>query len=71
MAAPTAFSDCARKLPSQGPDPDKGFGNIELVLAEPIGRESTQDVRSILKYCLAYKRLPERIEAKARQKAAE
>jgi membrane-bound lytic murein transglycosylase MltF len=45
-----------RKLAAQrGLDPDKWFNNVEIVVAEKIGVETTTYVRNIFKYYAAYK----------------
>ena len=44
----------------QGLDPDKWFGNVELVAAKRIGRETVQYVGNIYKYYLAYQLALER-----------
>ena len=40
---------------ARGLDPDKWFNNVELVIAERIGTETTTYVRNIYKYYVAYK----------------
>ena len=45
-----------RKLAAQrGLDPDKWFNNVELVVAEKVGMETTTYVRNIFKYYAAYR----------------
>jgi membrane-bound lytic murein transglycosylase MltF len=39
----------------RGLDPDKWFNNVELVVAEKIGQETTTYVRNIYKYYVSYK----------------
>jgi len=39
----------------RGLDPDKWFNNVELVVAEKIGTETTTYVRNIYKYYVAYR----------------
>jgi len=39
----------------RGLDPDKWFNNVEIVVAEKIGMETTAYVRNIFKYYVAYK----------------
>jgi len=59
-----------RKLATQrGLDPDKWFNNVELVVAEKIGQETTTYVRNIYKYYVAYRLTLEAEEAarKARE----
>ena len=57
----------------RGLDPNKWFNNVELVVAEKIGRETVAYVANIYKYYLAYQMLAEqkaeREKAKAEQKS--
>jgi membrane-bound lytic murein transglycosylase MltF len=39
----------------RGLDPDKWFNNVELVVAEKIGIETTTYVRNIYKYYVSYR----------------
>ena len=39
----------------RGVDPDRWFNNVEIVVSERIGLETTTYVRNILKCCVAYK----------------
>jgi membrane-bound lytic murein transglycosylase MltF len=39
----------------RGLDPDKWFNNVEIVVAEKIGTETTTYVRNIYKYYVAYR----------------
>ncbi len=56
-----------RKLAAQrGLDPDKWFNNVELVVAEKVGMETTTYVRNIFKYYAAY-RLTMEAQATARK----
>jgi membrane-bound lytic murein transglycosylase MltF len=43
------------QVEARGLDPDKWFNNVELVIAERIGTETTTYVRNIYKYYVAYK----------------
>ena len=36
-------------------DPDKWFNNVEIIIAQKIGTETTTYVRNIYKYYVAYK----------------
>jgi len=50
-------------------DPDKWFNNVEIVVGEEIGTETTTYVRNIYKYYVAYKLLVDVKEAQERAKA--
>ena len=52
-----------RKLAiDRGLDPDQWFNNVEIVVAEKIGIETTTYVRNIYKYYVAYKLTLEQVE---------
>jgi membrane-bound lytic murein transglycosylase MltF len=57
---------------SAGLDPDKWFNNVEIIIAERIGVETTTYVRNIYKYYVAYRLMLDAQEgaAKARQRVA-
>ena len=44
-----------KEAEKRGLDPDKWFNNVELVVAEKIGIETTTYVRNIYKYYAAYR----------------
>ncbi len=44
-----------KEAAAQGLDPNKWFGNVELVVAKDIGQETVQYVSNIYKYYVAYK----------------
>ena len=44
-----------KQAQEQGLDPNKWFGNVELVVAKDIGQETVQYVSNIYKYYVAYK----------------
>jgi membrane-bound lytic murein transglycosylase MltF len=44
-----------KQAQDQGLDPNKWFGNVELVVAKDIGQETVQYVSNIYKYYVAYK----------------
>ena len=48
-----------KEAAKRGLDPEKWFNNVELVVAEKIGQETTTYVRNIYKYYVAYKLLLE------------
>jgi membrane-bound lytic murein transglycosylase MltF len=68
-AGPGNISRIRREATKRGLDPDKWFNNVELVVAEKIGQQTTTYVRNIYKYYVAYKLLLEAHEV--RRKARE
>jgi membrane-bound lytic murein transglycosylase MltF len=71
---PNRIARLRREAAAKGLDPNKWFGNVELLAGEQIGRETVQYVSNIYKYYVAYKLVLERAEqrnaAKARASAA-
>jgi membrane-bound lytic murein transglycosylase MltF len=56
-----------KEAAKRGLDPDKWFNNVEIVIAERIGMETTTYVRNIYKYYMAYRLVA---DARAGAKAA-
>jgi membrane-bound lytic murein transglycosylase MltF len=54
-AGPARVSGLRLKAKRVGLDPNRWFGNVEIVAAREIGRETVQYVSNIFKYYLAYK----------------
>jgi membrane-bound lytic murein transglycosylase MltF len=54
-AGPGNISRMRREAAARGLDPDKWFNNVEVVVAEKIGIETTTYVRNIYKYYVSYK----------------
>ena len=54
-AGPTRIADLRKRAPAQGLDPNKWFGNVELLVARDIGQVTVQYVSNIYKYYVAYK----------------
>ena len=52
----------------RGLDPNKWFNNVELVVAEKIGRETVAYVANIYKYYLAYHMITEQREEREKAK---
>jgi membrane-bound lytic murein transglycosylase MltF len=52
---PSNVSTARRLATQRGLDPDKWFNNVEIVIAQRIGMETTTYVRNIYKYYVAYK----------------
>jgi len=68
-AGPANIAKMRAEAKKRGLDPDKWFNNVEIVVAEKIGIETTTYVRNIYKYYVAY-RLIEEVNA-ARTRAVE
>ena len=66
---PGNVAKARRDAVTRGLDPDKWFNNVELVIAQRIGTETTTYVRNIYKYYVAYRLMldAEAEAAKARQ----
>jgi membrane-bound lytic murein transglycosylase MltF len=73
-AGPTRISRLRKEAAKQGLDPNKWFNNVEVVVAQEVGRETVTYVSNIYKYYIAYKltvdRARQREDAKAEAKAA-
>lgn len=54
-AGPGNISKMRKEAVKAGLDPDKWFGNVEIVAAQKLGLETTTYVRNIYKYYAAYK----------------
>ena len=54
-AGPGNISKMRKIAQKRGLDPDKWFNNVEIVVSERIGLETTTYVRNIFKYYVAYK----------------
>jgi len=69
-AGPSRMVRMRKEAQTRGLDPDKWFNNVELVVPEKVGIETTTYVRNIFKYYTAYKLQLEVLEErrKARQK---
>ena len=52
----------------QGLDPNKWFGNVELMAAKDIGQETVQYVSNIYKIYVAYKMAVSQAEVRAKAK---
>ena len=65
-----AIARMRREAAARRLDPDKWFNNVELVVAEKIGMETTTYVRNIYKYYVSYKLTLEAQEAAGRAREA-
>ncbi len=59
-AGPGRVASLRREAKSQGLDPNRWFGHVELVAAKRIGRETVTYVSNIYKYYLAYQLMQQR-----------
>jgi len=59
-AGPNRIARLRKQTAAKGLDPDKWFNNVELLVAEDVGRETVQYVSNIYKYYIAYKLTLER-----------
>jgi membrane-bound lytic murein transglycosylase MltF len=66
---PGNVAKARREAEKRGLDPNRWFNNVEVVIAEKIGTETTTYVRNIYKYYVAYRLLLDAQEeaAKARK----
>ncbi|WP_454751607.1 transglycosylase SLT domain-containing protein [Cupriavidus necator] len=65
-AGPGNIAKMRKEAAARGLDPDKWFNNVEIVVAEKIGIETTTYVRNIFKYYAAYRLMQERQAARER-----
>ncbi|KWR88514.1 transglycosylase SLT domain-containing protein [Cupriavidus sp. IDO] len=63
-AGPGNIAKMRTEAQERGLNPDKWFNNVEIVVAEEIGIETTTYVRNIFKYYTAYRLLQERHAAR-------
>ena len=68
-AGPNRIVRLRQEAKDEGLDPNKWFGNVELVAAKDIGQETVQYVSNIYKYYVAYKMTLDQIQL--RQEAKE
>jgi len=68
-AGPNRIARLRQQAADEGLDPNKWFGNVELVAAKEIGQETVTYVSNIYKYYVAYKLALEQAEEKAKAKA--
>jgi membrane-bound lytic murein transglycosylase MltF len=68
-AGPARIASLRREAAKRGLDPNRWFGNVEIVAADKIGAETVTYVSNIYKYYTAYKLLEaqEAEHAKARE----
>lgn len=61
-AGPAKVARLRKEAKEMGLDPNVWFGNVEVVAAKRIGRETVQYVSNIMKYYVAYKLLEEKMQ---------
>ena len=54
-AGPNRIAELRKEAPSRGLDPNKWFGNVELLVEQSVGPVTVQYVSNIYKYYVAYK----------------
>jgi len=62
-AGPTRIAKLRKKAAAMDLDPNKWFGNVEVVVAKDIGRETVQYVSNIYKYYVTYGLIVDRMIA--------
>jgi membrane-bound lytic murein transglycosylase MltF len=67
-AGPGRITKLRRMATEQGLDPNKWFGNVELMAAKDIGQETVQYVSNIYKYYVAYKMAVSQADIRAKAK---
>lgn len=70
-AGPNRIARLRKRAAEKGLDPDVWFNNVELIVAEKIGRETVQYVSNILKYYVIYNRIVTQTAAREAAKAAQ
>jgi len=54
-AGPTRINGLRQEAQEQGLDPNKWFGNVELMVAKSVGQETVTYVGNLYEYYIAYK----------------
>jgi membrane-bound lytic murein transglycosylase MltF len=54
-AGPNRIAGLRKRASSEGLDPNRWFGNVELVVAKEVGQQTVQYVSNVYKYYVAYK----------------
>lgn len=70
-AGPNKIARLRKRAAERGLDPNVWFNNVELVVAEKVGRETVQYVSNILKYYVIYARIVAQQAAKQAVKEAQ
>jgi membrane-bound lytic murein transglycosylase MltF len=61
-AGPTRIAGLRKQAAKEGLDPNKWFGNVEIVVAKDVGQETVRYVANIDKYYVAYKLTLEQLQ---------
>ena len=69
-AGPNRIARLRQQAQEEGHDPNKWFGNVELLVAKEIGQETVTYVSNIYKYYVAYKLAFEQSDTKQKAKSA-
>jgi len=69
-AGPTRVAGLRARAARMGLDPNRWFGQVEIVAAREIGRETVQYVANIFKYYLAYRLVTEHARARSQARQA-
>ena len=69
-AGPAKVARLRKEAARQNFDPNVWFGNVEVIAARRIGRETVQYVSNIYKYYLAYQLIMERVQLKGEARRA-
>jgi membrane-bound lytic murein transglycosylase MltF len=69
-AGPSRVRQLRRQAAQAGLNPNLWFGNVEVIAAERIGRETVTYVANIYKYYVAYRLIVDQTERRAAAKAA-
>jgi membrane-bound lytic murein transglycosylase MltF len=69
-AGPSRISQLRKQAAREGLDPNRWFGNVELVVAKEVGQETVHYVGNIYKYYVAYQLTLTQYQATQKAKAA-
>ncbi len=69
-AGPARIAQLRRKAKNMGLNPNKWFGNVEVVAARDIGAETVQYVANIYKYYVSYHLIEQQRQARQQARAA-
>jgi len=70
-AGPARIASLRNKAAEQGLDPNRWFGNVEVIVAKEVGRETVQYVANIYKYYVGYRMAMAQVEAKQAAREAQ